>query len=152
MCISNDRSDILLLALTALTVELRFCILEVIQGMVKEQGSCCELCKADMDWEGTSQVPELGFLCQLAIPAACPGACWQRKFPVLSTCNVTLITQWGEQKRGHWSHFLPLVVFLSFLAPAFFSLTIKFRPCQQKKTNKKSKERSFLSIPAAHEA
>lgn len=56
-----------------------------------------------MDWEGTSQVPELGFLCQPAIPAAHRRACWQRKFPELSTCNVTLITQREVQKGGYWS-------------------------------------------------
>lgn len=52
-----------------------------------------------MVWGRTSQVPELGFLCQPAIPAAHPGACWQGKFPKLSTSEVTLITQQSAWKR-----------------------------------------------------
>lgn len=43
------------------SADYKCCLLEVILGMVQELGSCCGLCEADMDWEGTSQVPELGF-------------------------------------------------------------------------------------------
>lgn len=83
-----------------------------------EQGLCCE---TDMDWEWTSQVPEPGFLWQPEIPAACPGACWQRKFRELSTCNVMSITQREEQKGGYWSRLLSLAVFQ--YPPLFLTLS-----------------------------
>lgn len=57
--------------------------------------------------------PWAGLLCHPAIPAAHSRARWQRKFPELSTCNVTLITQWDKQKGGYWSHWLSLVGCLS---------------------------------------
>lgn len=44
-----------------------------------ELGSHCGLCETDIDWERTSQVPELGFFCQPAIPATHPRIRWQRK-------------------------------------------------------------------------
>lgn len=115
--------------------------------MVEELGSCCGLCETDMDWERTSQVPELGFLCQPAIPAARPRACWQRKFPELSTCNVTLITQWEEQKGGYWSLFAlsHWLSFSLFRTPSSFSEPIKIRTSQKKTSG----QGSILSIPIA---
>lgn len=112
--------------------------------MVEQPDSCCELCETDMDWERTSQVPELGFLCQPAIPAARPRACWQRKFPELSTCNVTLITQRGEQKGGYWSRLLPLAVFLSFLLPLSFLGLSKLDLANRKQARKGQSSRFQL--------
>ena len=121
--------------------------------MVEELGSCCGLCVTDMDRARTSQVPELGALCQPANPAARPRACWQRKFPKLSTCNVTLITQREEQKGGCWSRLLSgaICLFASCLpclTPSFFSQPVWKRPPQQKTSTKGS----ILSIPVAREA
>lgn len=99
--------DILLPAVPA---ELESCLLDMIQGKVEEQAPCCARWEVDMDWGRTSQVPELGFLCQPAIPAAHPGACWQGKFPKLSTSDVTLILQqWARKRRSVITFALPHV-------------------------------------------
>jgi len=55
------------------------------------------------EWEHHKSL-SWGF-CQPEIPTARPRACWQRKFPQPSTCNVTLIPQRDEQKGGYWSRF-----------------------------------------------
>lgn len=104
------------------SADCKCCLFEVIRGMVEELGSCCGLCVTDMDRARTSQVPELGSLCQPANPAAGPRACWQRKFPELSTCNVTLITQREEQKGACWSRLLSGAICLSLPASLSDSL------------------------------
>lgn len=101
------------------SADYKCCLLEVILGMVQELGSCCGLCEADMDWEGTSQVPELGFSVTRRSLRLALG---QRKFPELSTCNVTLITQWDKQKGGYWSRLLPGWLSCHLRFPYFFYL------------------------------
>lgn len=71
---------------------------------------------------GNITSPWAGLLCHPAIPAARPRARWQRKFPELSTCNVTLITQWDKQKGGYWSRLLPGWLSCHLRFPYFFYL------------------------------
>lgn len=66
-----------------------------------------------MHWERTSQLPELGVSLSASDPCSLPKGLLARKFPELSTCNVTLITQREEQRAGHWSHLLSLAGWLS---------------------------------------
>lgn len=99
--------------LPAVANKLRSCLLDMIQGKVEEQAPCCALWETDMDWGRTSQVPELGFLCQPVMPTAHPGACWQGKFPKLPTSDVTLITHGKHGKGGQQSGLLSLAFLIS---------------------------------------
>lgn len=120
--------------------------------MAKELGSCCGLCETDMHWERTSQVPELGFLCQPAIPAARPRACWQES----SQSFPPAMSRWlhsGKSREEVTDHICSLLLagfhFLSpFLRPSFLSEPIEIRTSQQKT----SKTGSILSVPIAHKA
>lgn len=92
-----------------------------------------------MDGERTSQVPEPGFLCHPAIPAARSGACWQWKLPKLSTYNVTLITQQEQHKGGEWSCSLPVLLpaSLSSTDSCCCSFFFLFSKVKSKLTNRK---------------
>lgn len=136
----NDRGDILL---PAVTLEPSSCLLDVIQGKVEEQAPCCALSEADMVWGRTSQIPELGFLCQPAIPVAHPGACWQGKFPKLSTSEVTLITQQSAWKRRSAITFA--------LSHFYFLSDLSFTHRKKKQNKQTNKTGSILSIPTIRE-
>lgn len=119
-----------------------------------ELGSHCGLCETDIDWERTSQVPELGFFCQPAIPATHPRIRWQRKLsfpPAMSHWLHSGMS--GKEVTDHVCS-LSLSVFhiCLFLTPPplffFFFKPIEIGPPQQKT----SEEGSLLSIPIAHKA
>lgn len=101
---------------------------------------------------GNITSPWAGLLCHPVIPAARPRARWQRKFPELSTCNVTLITQRDKQKGGYWSRLLPGWLSCHLRFPYFFIFIfcepLKIQTSQQKTGGKGS----VLSIPIAHKA
>lgn len=110
--------------------------------------NCARLIRTESE-----QVPELGgfffFLCQPAIPAARPRACWQKKFTTLSTCNVTLITPRGGREAADHVCFSSHRLSLSFPPP---NRLFRARQNQTSAATKTSGEGSILSIPAAHEA
>lgn len=133
------------------SADYKCCLLEVILGMVQELGSCWTV----WGWyglRGNITSPWAGLLCHPAIPAARPRARWQRKFPELSTCNVTLITQRDKQKGGYWSRLLPGWLSCHLWFPYFFIFIfcepLKIQTSQQKTGGKGS----VLSIPIAHKA
>lgn len=90
--------------------------------MVERLRLCCGLFESDMDWEGTSQIPELKFLCQPGIPAARPGGLLAKKVPKAFhlQCHVDYTVGWAKGQLPIMSSLTWQLSFSLFPTPSLF--------------------------------